>query len=175
MGIQETPRGERFHIVFFGKRNAGKSSLLNAITGQQTAIVSEVPGTTTDPVSKAMEILPIGPCMLVDTPGLDDEGELGKKRIKKTLQAMNTADVGIVVVDISELKDASLLSDRGLPKEETELLSMLEARGIPCLLVLNQTDRLEVSEASDIRERLLHGNRRAEALEEPRKPERETG
>ena len=93
--LNETPRGNRIHIAFFGRRNAGKSTLVNAFTGQQIAIVSDVPGTTTDPVSKAMEILPLGPCLVTDTAGLDDVGELGEMRVKKTLDVLATTDIAV--------------------------------------------------------------------------------
>ena len=96
-GLNETPRGNRIHIAFFGLRNAGKSTLVNAFTGQQIAIVSDVPGTTTDPVSKAMEILPLGPCLVTDTAGLDDEGELGEKRVEKSLKVLETVDIAVWV------------------------------------------------------------------------------
>ena len=96
-GLNETPRGSRIHIAFFGLRNAGKSTLVNAFTGQQIAIVSDVPGTTTDPVSKAMEILPLGPCLVTDTAGLDDEGELGEMRVRKTLGVLATTDIAVWV------------------------------------------------------------------------------
>ena len=95
--LNETPRGNRIHIAFFGLRNAGKSTLVNAFTGQQSAIVSDVPGTTTDPVSKAMEILPLGPCLVTDTAGLDDEGELGEMRVEKTLKVLDTTDIAVWV------------------------------------------------------------------------------
>ena len=99
MGLNSTPSAERVHIGIFGKRNAGKSSIINAITDQSLAIVSDVKGTTTDPVSKAMELLPLGPVMIIDTPGLDDVGELGKMRIQKSYQVLNKTDIGILVVD----------------------------------------------------------------------------
>ena len=95
MSLNETPRGVRVHLALFGKRNTGKSSVINAITGQETAIVSEVKGTTTDPVFKSMEILPIGPCVIIDTAGIDDVGELGDLRIKKTLEVLDIADVAL--------------------------------------------------------------------------------
>ena len=95
--LNETPRGGRIHIAFFGLRNAGKSTLVNAFTGQDIAIVSDVPGTTTDPVSKAMEILPLGPCLVTDTAGLDDVGELGAQRVEKTLKVLATTDIAIWV------------------------------------------------------------------------------
>ena len=99
MGLNSTPSSERVHIGIFGKRNAGKSSVINAITNQSLAIVSDIKGTTTDPVSKAMELLPLGPVMIIDTPGLDDVGELGKMRIQKSYQVLNKSDIGILVVD----------------------------------------------------------------------------
>ena len=99
MGMNETPSSERVHIGFFGRRNAGKSSLVNAVTGQDLSIVSEVRGTTTDPVSKSMELLPLGPVVIIDTPGIDDEGELGIKRVGKSRQVLNKTDLAILVVD----------------------------------------------------------------------------
>lgn len=154
MSLQTTPTGERLQIVLFGKRNAGKSSLLNAVTGQETAIVSDTPGTTTDPVSKAMEILPIGPCMLTDTPGLDDEGELGKKRIEKALRFLHKADVVLLVIDINSLAEEDLGTEKGLPKEEAALVRTIEDKNLPCLIVLNQADRMELSKAEEIRKNI---------------------
>jgi GTPase_EngA: ribosome-associated GTPase EngA len=100
MGMNQTPASERIHISFFGKRNAGKSSIINAITGQDLAIVSDVKGTTTDPVYKTMELLPLGPVMIIDTPGIDDEGELGALRVKKSFQVLNKTDIAVLVTDI---------------------------------------------------------------------------
>lgn len=142
MSLHKTPQGDRTQIAIYGKRNAGKSSLINAITGQPLAIVSDIKGTTTDPVSKAMEILPIGPCMLIDTPGLDDEGELGQKRIQKAMQVLNKTDIAIVVLDINALSKEDLDSSRALPVKECEILSQIEERKIPAVIVLNQTDKL---------------------------------
>lgn len=102
-------------------RNAGKSSVINALTGQQLAIVSDIKGTTTDPVSKAMEILPLGPCMLIDTPGLDDEGELGQKRIEKAMQVLNKTDVALIVVDITSLSEENLTAGSGFYKRRQRL------------------------------------------------------
>ena len=102
MSMNNTPSGERVHIGFFGRRNAGKSSVVNAVTGQDLAVVSDVKGTTTDPVSKAMELLPLGPVMINDTPGFDDEGHLGELRIRKTRQVLNKTDIAILVVDATE-------------------------------------------------------------------------
>ena len=99
MSLNATPRGDRIHIALFGKRNAGKSSVINAMTNQELAIVSDVKGTTTDPVYKAMELLPLGPVVMIDTPGLDDEGELGEKRVKKAKEVLGKADIALVIMD----------------------------------------------------------------------------
>ena len=101
MSLQSTPMADRIHISLFGRRNAGKSSLLNALTGQGLAVVSDIPGTTTDPVRKAMELLPLGPVVLIDTPGLDDCGELGALRVQKAYQALHQTDIAVIVVDAS--------------------------------------------------------------------------
>lgn len=130
MGMNETPSGERLHIAFFGKRNAGKSSLVNAITGQDLSVVSDVEGTTTDPVSKSMELLPIGPVLIIDTPGFDDEGELGVLRVKKTKQILNKADVAILVIDATV----------GMSDCDKELLDLFEDKKIPYLKVWNKSD-----------------------------------
>lgn len=130
--LHETPSGERVHISLFGRRNAGKSSLINAITGQRLAIVSEQKGTTTDPVSKAMELLPLGPVLVTDTPGLDDEGELGALRVEKARQVLGKTDIALLVVDACA----------GLSPEDRELLALLRERNLPRLLVMNQCDRL---------------------------------
>lgn len=133
MGMNETPRGERVHIALFGKRNAGKSSMINAITNQDIAIVSDVKGTTTDPVYKAMELLPIGPVVLIDTPGLDDEGSLGALRVAKTKEVLSKTDIALLVVDAKESLSAL---------EET-LIQELKERKIPTLLLLNKIDTVE--------------------------------
>ena len=99
MGLNDTPQSERIHIGFFGRRNAGKSSVVNAVTNQQISVVSDVKGTTTDPVTKAMELLPLGPVVIIDTPGFDDEGALGEMRVKRTKQVLNRVDVAVLVVD----------------------------------------------------------------------------
>ena len=130
MSLNDVPSGERVHIGFFGCRNAGKSSLVNAFTGQELSIVSPVEGTTTDPVTKAMELLPMGPVLIIDTPGVDDEGELGRARIKKAEQVLDKTDVAILVADGS----------RGLMRADEELLSLFEKRGLPHLLVFNKED-----------------------------------
>ena len=133
MSLNNTPTSERIHIGIFGKRNAGKSSIINAITGQNLAIVSDVKGTTTDPVLKAMELLPLGPVVMIDTPGLDDEGELGKLRIQKAYQMLNKTDVAILVVDGSV----------GMTKEDMDILERIKAKEIPYLIVMNKCDLLE--------------------------------
>ena len=133
MSLNNTPASERIHIGIFGKRNAGKSSIINAITGQDLAIVSDVKGTTTDPVLKAMELLPLGPVVMIDTPGLDDEGELGKLRIQKAYQMLNKTDVAILVVDGSV----------GMTKEDMDILERIKAKEIPYLIVMNKCDLLE--------------------------------
>ena len=99
MSLQDTPRGERVQIAFFGRRNAGKSSLVNAVTGQALSVVSDVKGTTTDPVCKAMELLPLGPVSIIDTPGLDDEGELGERRVRRARETLEQTDIAVLVVD----------------------------------------------------------------------------
>ena len=130
MSLNTTPSGERLHIGLFGRRNAGKSSLLNAIIGQPLAIVSRDKGTTTDPVQKSMELLPLGPVVLIDTPGLDDEGTLGELRKKKTIQALNKTDIALLVIDASV----------GMTSEDTEILEQIQNRKIPCILVQNKAD-----------------------------------
>ena len=130
MGLNETPSGERVHIGFFGRRNAGKSSLVNAVTGQELAVVSDTRGTTTDPVSKAMELLPIGPVVIIDTPGFDDEGALGELRIRKTRQILNKSDVAVLVADCTE----------GLKDCDRELIEIFRQKEIPWLLVWNKCD-----------------------------------
>lgn len=130
MGMNNTPAGERVHIGFFGRRNAGKSSLLNAVTGQELSVVSEVRGTTTDPVYKAMELLPLGPVMLIDTPGFDDEGSLGEQRVKKTKQVLEKADIAVLVVDAAE----------GMAACDEELLALFKEREIPFIIVHTKSD-----------------------------------
>ena len=126
MSLNSTPSSERIHIGFFGKRNAGKSSLINAITNQELAIVSDVKGTTTDPVYKAMELLPLGPISVIDTAGYDDDGELGKLRIEKTKQVLNKVDIAILVID-------SLV---GIQNEDKDFISLFEQKDINSLLAL---------------------------------------
>lgn len=130
MGMNQTPASERIHISFFGRRNAGKSSVINAVTGQNLAIVSDVMGTTTDPVYKTMELLPLGPVMLIDTPGIDDEGELGKLRVKKSYQVLNKTDVALLVVD----------GTLGRTEEDEKLIERFQKKGIPYLVIYNKMD-----------------------------------
>ena len=140
MSMNTTPKGERIHIALFGRRNAGKSSLINAITGQDLAIVSDVLGTTTDPVYKAMEILPLGPVMLIDTPGLDDEGVLGEERIKKARSVLNKTDLALIVADGNEAaKDFSF---------EHQILALTKKKNIPSIVVLNKQDLWAENEAA---------------------------
>ena len=132
MSLNTTPSGERTHIGIFGRRNAGKSSLINAITNQSLAIVSEQKGTTTDPVYKAMELLPLGPVMLIDTPGIDDEGDLGALRIEKAYQVLHKCDIALLVVDAAV----------GISEEDKRLWQEITARKLPSLLVLNKAETL---------------------------------
>ena len=140
MGMNQTPASERVHISFFGKRNAGKSSVINAVTGQDLAIVSSVMGTTTDPVYKTMELLPLGPVMVIDTPGIDDEGELGALRVRKSYQVLNKTDIAILVVDSTAGKD----------EEELALIHRFHKKGIPYLVVYNKIDLLSDEEVKDL-------------------------
>ena len=130
MSLNNTPSSERTHIGIFGRRNAGKSSLINALTGQNLAIVSDVRGTTTDPVFKAMELLPLGPVVMIDTPGLDDTGELGKLRIQKAYQVLNKTDIAVLVVD----------GTTGITPQDNAILTRIQDKKIPLLLVLNKAD-----------------------------------
>ena len=128
MSLHNTPTANRLHIALFGRRNSGKSSLINALTGQDTALVSDIPGTTTDPVSKAMELHGIGPCVIIDTPGFDDEGTLGEMRIERTLQAIERTDIALL-----------LCGENNLQKEK-EWLQQLKSKNIPVILILNKAD-----------------------------------
>ena len=130
MGMNQTPASERVHVSFFGKRNAGKSSVINAVTGQDLAIVSSVMGTTTDPVYKTMELLPLGPVMVIDTPGIDDEGELGALRIRKSYQVLNKTDIAILVID----------GTVGMTEEDKKILTRIQDKNIPYIVVLNKAD-----------------------------------
>ena len=140
MGMNQTPASERVHISFFGKRNAGKSSVINAVTGQDLAIVSSVMGTTTDPVYNTMELLPLGPVMVIDTPGIDDEGELGALRVRKSYQVLNKTDIAILVID----------STAGKGEEELELIHRFHKKGIPYLIVYNKIDLLSTEKIKDL-------------------------
>lgn len=140
MGMNQTPASERVHISFFGKRNAGKSSVINAVTGQDLAIVSSVMGTTTDPVYKTMELLPLGPVMVIDTPGIDDEGELGALRVRKSYQVLNKTDIAILVID----------STIGKTEEEFALIHRFHKKKIPYLVVYNKIDLLSNEEIKDL-------------------------
>ena len=132
MGMNQTPSSNRVHIGFFGRRNAGKSSVVNAVTGQELAVVSEVKGTTTDPVQKAMELLPLGPVVIIDTPGIDDEGALGELRVKKTRQILNKTDIAVLVVDAAE----------GKCEADEELVRLFCEKKINYLIVYNKQDLL---------------------------------
>lgn len=130
MSMNSTPAAERVHIGIFGRRNAGKSSIINALTGQNLAIVSDKKGTTTDPVLKAMELLPLGPVVMIDTPGLDDEGKLGKLRVQKAYQILNKTDIALLVVDGAV----------GITEDDTRILERIKAKKIPYLVVFNKSD-----------------------------------
>ena len=138
MGLNDTPSGDRVHIGFFGRRNAGKSSVVNAVTGQELAVVSAVKGTTTDPVRKAMELLPLGPVMIIDTPGFDDEGALGELRVRKTKQVLNKTDIAVLVVDALE----------GMCECDHHLVSLFQEKGIAYLIVFNKADLLSAIPAA---------------------------
>lgn len=133
MGLNKTPSANRVHIGFFGKRNSGKSSMVNAVTGQDLAVVSDVKGTTTDPVYKAMELLPLGPVVIIDTPGIDDEGALGELRVKKSRQVLNKTDVAVLVID----------SRYGKAREDEELIALFEKKRINYIIAWNKADLLE--------------------------------
>ena len=137
MNLVHTPNANRLHIALFGKRNSGKSSLINALTGQDTALVSDTPGTTTDPVQKAMEIHGIGPCLFIDTPGFDDEGELGNRRIERTWKAVEKTDIALLLC-----AGAAYAEDTGEPDftEELHWLEQLKAKNIPTILLINKAD-----------------------------------
>ena len=133
MGMNDTPSGERIHIGFFGRRNAGKSSVVNAFTNQELSVVSDTAGTTTDPVYKSMELLPLGPVMIIDTPGYDDEGALGELRVKKTKQVLNKTDCAVLVTDCT----------KDIGECEKQLISLFEKKKIPYVIVKNKIDLLE--------------------------------
>ncbi len=142
MSLNSVPAAERIHIGFYGKRNAGKSSLVNAVTSQSLAIVSDVPGTTTDPVTKTMELLPLGPVVIIDTPGIDDEGELGKLRVERSYQALNKTNIAVVVVD----------SSAGIGREEQALIERIREKNIPYIVAFSKSDisRRETSAGNEI-------------------------
>ncbi len=140
MGLNATPSADRIHIGIFGKRNAGKSSIINRITGQNLAIVSDMKGTTTDPVSKAMELLPLGPVVIIDTPGIDDKGELGVLRVKKSYQVLNKTDIAILVVD----------GTIGMTTEDVEMLERIKDKKLPCVIVMNKLDELSAEKRKEI-------------------------
>ena len=139
MSLNDTPSGERLHIGFFGKRNAGKSSVVNAVAGQELSVVSDIKGTTTDPVTKAMELLPVGPVMIIDTPGYDDEGALGELRVKKTRQILNRTDLAVLVVD----------SSVGISDTDRQLTELFRERDIPYLTVYNKSDIKNITALKD--------------------------
>lgn len=139
MGINDTPLSERIHIGFFGKRNAGKSSLVNAVVGQKVSVVSEVLGTTTDPVMKAMELLPLGPIVIIDTPGIDDSGSLGQMRVEKAKQILDRTDIAVLVVD----------STVGISAVDDELISAFKQKNIPYIVVFNKSDLANALQKSD--------------------------
>jgi len=139
MSLNQTPSSERIHIAFFGRRNAGKSSLINAVTAQQLSIVSDVKGTTTDPVQKAMELLPLGPVVVIDTPGLDDEGELGKLRVEKSYQVLAKTDFAILVIDATI----------GKTEDDQKLIEAFQSRKLPYLIAWNKADSASIPQLSE--------------------------
>ena len=139
--LNATPAGERVHIGLFGKRNAGKSSLINALTGQKLAVVADVPGTTTDPVLKAMELLPLGPVLMMDTAGIDDSGELGQLRVQKSLQVLNKTDIAILVID----------STAGITDEDLKMLQRIQDKELSCVVVFTKAD-VEEKNATNLSE-----------------------
>ena len=139
MSLNDTPSGERVHIGFFGRRNAGKSSVVNAVTGQELSVVSDVKGTTTDPVTKAMELLPLGAVVIIDTPGFDDEGALGELRVKKTKQILNKTDIAVLVID----------STVGMTETENQLVRLFKEKDIPNIIAYNKSDILNKSVGSE--------------------------
>ena len=132
MSLNSTPSSERVHIGFFGRRNAGKSSVVNQVTGQELSVVSDIKGTTTDPVTKAMELLPMGPVQIIDTPGIDDEGSLGELRVRKTKQILNRTDAAVLVIDCTA----------GITKADRQLIDIFAEKEIPYLIALNKADLL---------------------------------
>ena len=137
MSLNKTPSADRIHIGFFGKRNAGKSSVVNAVTGQELAVVSQIKGTTTDPVWKAMELLPLGPVVVIDTPGIDDEGDLGALRVRKARQILNKTDVAVLIVD----------GTVGITAPEQELLDIFQEKQIPYVVAFNKEDLIDTKDS----------------------------
>ena len=157
MGMNETPSADRVHIGFFGRRNAGKSSIVNKVTGQELAVVSDVKGTTTDPVSKAMELLPMGPVVIIDTPGIDDEGHLGELRVRKAKQVLNRVDVAVLVVDATV----------GKTSVDEELIHIFKEKEIPYLVVYNKADLLKTKDGNRLSsDNNLNQNTHAGAVKE---------
>ncbi len=136
MTLNTSPSSERVHIAFFGLRNAGKSSLVNAVTNQKLSLVSDTPGTTTDPVKKSMELLPLGPVVIIDTPGIDDEGRLGMMRVKRAFDMLDSADIAVLVVD----------AVRGMTETDFELVNRFTTKKIPYVIARNKADLLKVRE-----------------------------
>ena len=144
VGLNQTPMSERTHIGFFGKRNAGKSSVMNAVTGQELAVVSDVKGTTTDPVYKSMELLPLGPVVMMDTPGIDDEGELGSMRVRKSYQVLNKTDAAVLVID----------GTVGVSTEDETLLERIRKKNIPFIVVINKKELADTATEEVVKRRL---------------------
>ena len=144
VGLNQTPMSERTHIGFFGKRNAGKSSVMNAVTGQELAVVSDVKGTTTDPVYKSMELLPLGPVVMMDTPGIDDEGELGSMRVRKSYQVLNKTDAAVLVID----------GTVGASAEDETLLERIRKKNIPFIVVINKKELADTAVEEAVKRRL---------------------
>ena len=155
MSLQDTPQSERVHISFFGRRNAGKSSLVNAIAGQPVSLVSDILGTTTDPVRKSMEILPLGPVLLIDTPGIDDEGSLGEMRVSRSKEVIRETDIALLVLSAKVFLEESAEALHSelcfLPKREQLLLEVLQEEHIPVMLILSQLDRLSDTEKEELK------------------------
>ena len=155
MSLQDTPQSERVHISFFGRRNAGKSSLMNAIAGQPVSLVSDILGTTTDPVRKSMEILPLGPVLLIDTPGIDDEGSLGEMRVSRSKEVIRETDIALLVLSakvfLKESAEALHSELCFLPKREQLLLEVFQEEHIPVMLILSQLDRLSDTEKEELK------------------------
>ncbi len=156
MGLNDTPLSQRLHIGFFGRRNAGKSSLVNAITNQQISVVSDIKGTTTDPVTKAMELLPLGPVVIIDTPGFDDQGTLGEMRVKRTKQVLNRVDAAVLVVDATE----------GKTQADNELIDIFKQKEIPYIVAYNKSDLPNNTDCIDGISVSALNNKNIEALKE---------